>query len=456
MKTGFRCRCSRDSQRGQVLVLCLAMLIIGAGAMTLMFSASQVITTKARLVQAADASAYSAAAWRARVFNYIAYSNRAIIAQEVAVAQAITLYSWSRYFERFTQNVNGIATAYPPAAAITRAIADAAGLAREATGITARQEIRLRDAPRVGYKTLLQHSQRVLRTAAGTFGASAVALEVAKATDERFFAFSLPDGDAYNNMTRRYESDDDRQRLKSLVLESMDPFTAGPRGENQTLILPASCLLLSPSPSDWFQRYRKRGGTVLADDGLERWEAADTGSIHDSRRSRFSGLCRRKEVLPMGWGAAEIVDDPGVRRLTENPGDVQYNRRASENNTRDFRQDEAASFQGTGIARVFDLNYQNFADSRYPTSRVAVLASVSTDRIKTSDRAGAAAGSLRFPVSVPGGKLWALAAAEVYFRRAPGAPQRTEFASLLSPYWQPRLVPPSHAERQRVERYASR
>jgi hypothetical protein len=453
MKTATSLNRCRGGQRGQILIFCLAMLIAGAGALMLMFDTTQVLTAKSRVVQAADASAYSAAAWRARVFNYIAYSNRAIIAQEVAVAQAVTLHSWSRYFGRFTRNINSIATAYPPAAAITSAIADAAQLASATTAVTASQEIRLRDGPGTGYKTLLQHSQRVLRTAAGTFGASAVANEVAKATDPRIFAFALPDDDAYTGMTRRYESDDDRRRLKDLVLASMDEFTAGPRRENQTLILPASCLLLSPSPSDWFQRYRKRGGTVLANNGLERWEAADTGSIHDSRRSRWSRLCRRKETLPMGWGAAEALPEPGIRRLTENPGDVNFNATASAFNETEFRQSEAASYQGTGIAKVYDLDYGKLADTRFPSSRVAVLASMSASRIRTGLHSGLSSGRLGLVMPSLAKKLWSIAAAEVYFRRAPGAPERTEFASLFSPYWQARLVSPNAREREEVTNY---
>ncbi|MGB7301736.1 MAG: pilus assembly protein TadG-related protein [Burkholderiaceae bacterium] len=445
----------RLGQSGQVLLFALALLMVGASGLLLMFDVGQAVNTKSRLVNAADASAYSAAAWRARVFNYMAYSNRAIIAQEVAVAQAVTLDSWSQYFAGFTRNVNGIAAAYPPAAAITQAIASAAQLAQTTTAATAATEIRLRDAPRVGYKTLLQHSQRVLRTAAGTFGASAVANEVARASDSRFFAFALPDNDAYQKFARRYESDADRQRLKTLVTRSMDPFTGGPRGENQTLVLPASCLLLSPSPSDWFQRYRKRGGTVLADNGLDRWESADTGSLHDSKRRRFSRLCRRTEVMPMGWGAAEVVLEPGVRRLTANPGDIQYNARATANDQRDFASNVSASYRGTGIARVFDLNYSALADNRYPSSRVVVLASVNADRLKISEKLRVGSGRLAKAGRWAGGKLWALAAAEVYFKRPPLAPAKTEYASLYNPYWQVRLVAPDGSDAQQAAGYGA-
>ena len=43
--------------------------------------------------------------------------------------------------------------------------------------------------------------------------------------------------------------------------------------------------------------------------------------------------------------------------------------------------------------------------------------------------------------------LWALSAAEVYFRRPADAPARVEYASLFNPYWQVRLAAPTAADR---------
>ena len=42
----------------------------------------------------------------------MAYSNRAIIAQEVAVAQAVTLDSWAQYFAQLTDNIDALVAAY--------------------------------------------------------------------------------------------------------------------------------------------------------------------------------------------------------------------------------------------------------------------------------------------------------------------------------------------------------
>ena len=80
-------------QRGQALVLGLFVLFLGTISLFYMFSTGQVSADKQRVTNTADAAAYSAALWRARVLNYDAYSNRAMIANEVAIAQTLTLAS---------------------------------------------------------------------------------------------------------------------------------------------------------------------------------------------------------------------------------------------------------------------------------------------------------------------------------------------------------------------------
>ena len=74
----------------------------------------------------------------------------------------------------------------------------------------------------------------------------------------------------------------------------------------------------------------------------------------------------------------------------------------------------------------------------------------------TAEARGLAAGRV-MPVDRFSGRstavMGAVSAAEVYFRRPPQALQRTEFASLYSPYWQVRLSPVSPAWRQAAAGY---
>ena len=88
-------------QRGQALVLGLFVLFLGTISLFFLFSTGQVSADKQRVTNTADAAAYSAALWRARVLNYDAYSNRAMIANEVAIAQTLTLASETQYLKNF-------------------------------------------------------------------------------------------------------------------------------------------------------------------------------------------------------------------------------------------------------------------------------------------------------------------------------------------------------------------
>ena len=108
-------RSARARHSGQALVVALGLLLAGGAMLFAMFSAGQVAAAKQRLTDTADAAAWSAGLWRARVLNYHAYANRAIVANEVAIAQAVTLLAWAKYFERLTLNAAMLGRVLPVA-----------------------------------------------------------------------------------------------------------------------------------------------------------------------------------------------------------------------------------------------------------------------------------------------------------------------------------------------------
>lgn len=87
-------RGGHTSQHGQALILTL--LFAGAtGVITLLlYNSGMLANTKSRLQNAADAAAYSAAVMLARDHNFSAYTNRAMVANQVAVAQLVSLKSY--------------------------------------------------------------------------------------------------------------------------------------------------------------------------------------------------------------------------------------------------------------------------------------------------------------------------------------------------------------------------
>lgn len=91
-------RCAPTSPgriRGQALVLTVALLgVLCLGAL-LLFNTGQSVNAKLRLTNAVDAAAYSVAAEQARAMNFAAYMNRGRVANEVAVAQMVSMHSWT-------------------------------------------------------------------------------------------------------------------------------------------------------------------------------------------------------------------------------------------------------------------------------------------------------------------------------------------------------------------------
>ncbi len=86
------------AQRGQALVFSLVTVSIIILVMVSMYTMGQQSIAKMKLQNTADAAAYSAVQAEARDYNFSAYTNRAIIANQVAVAQVVGLTSWSRAY----------------------------------------------------------------------------------------------------------------------------------------------------------------------------------------------------------------------------------------------------------------------------------------------------------------------------------------------------------------------
>jgi hypothetical protein len=439
----------RAWQRGQALVLGLGILLLAALLLFVQFSMGQAAAAKLRIGNATDAAAYSVALWRARAMNYYAYANRAIIANEVAIAQAATMVSYAKFLERFSDNVNDVARFIPVVGQVSEAIKEVAYWVSELTQATASGET----AARSLLIQALASSQELMFAATHPAVLSRIAAEVARENDRRFFAFTLPVGldPAMQDITAR-QTGPDRERLKSVVLDSLDGFSRNRDADLGEI----PCLL----------KLARRGATELVRDHdygeLERWQAYDTLSLH--RRRTLS--CGMRERLPLGWGGAEIAGDAKhqLDALTalvpiqsgDTPWEVapaagtpspskRANARAYGRASEEIWVSEAYG----GIASVRELDFAGNAtvqaNDRFPTMKVGVVGWIqSAAAIATAEATGHAAGRVlprdRFSgrATAP---IGAVSAAEVYFRRPPQASERTEYASLYSPYWQARLAP---------------
>ncbi len=452
---GSRCLAG---QKGQALWLSLALMLVVMLSLFAFFQGSRALDNKARVRQAADAAALSAATWRARVLNAVAYANRAILAQDLAIAQAVTLASWAGYAEEFVAHAQLLASIYPPAASVLAAASAASEQARSLAAEGAQAEIRWRADALSGHRAMLEQSQAMLLASADSFGLSAVANEIARANDSRIFAFVMGDEGAFARFVTVQSSDEQVQRTADLVIRSLDGFSGGSRELDLRLLpLPSSCAGQSTQLDRWTHWYRKRGGTELSAD-LAHWTAADTGSIHDWRRKRLIfGSCRDVESVPVAGGFAQAragdaplsdIANPG--RVLDNPGALARARvRSHTEHGSGF-----ASYPGLGLVR--DINPSLVQSQPFPRSTLAVLARMETDKSDVSTTESVGYGRLALPSPRELSQIWSLSAAEVYFRAPPSIEHSGQKASLFSPYWQARLIEPTEAQRQAAQTYASR
>ena len=92
------------AQRGQALVFALFTSVLVILALFAMYSMGGQTIEKIKLQNTADSAASSAALAEARDYNFSAYTNRSMVANQVAVAQFVGLTSWFRNLSSFTNN----------------------------------------------------------------------------------------------------------------------------------------------------------------------------------------------------------------------------------------------------------------------------------------------------------------------------------------------------------------
>ena len=405
----------RRTNSGQALIVAVAFTALLSGACLLVFNVGQTINDKMRLQNAADAAAYSAAVWEARSLNFQAYVNRAMVANEVAIAQLVSLRSWSQYMTQTLRNAATVGRWVPPAAATLQA------LSRGWSVVDNGLQYGLPPA-----ESALSHwnldvlsTVQVLAQQQAPIAAADLVSEVAKAYDPRIEVasstrlFQIANANTWENgLSDRYRhASSQSKRFTQLLLDSRDGFSANRPAD----LLPANPLL----------DLRKRGGTDLL--GEYSWRGLDSLSLHVNY---FLG----SSELTLGWGGAEN------RRLPSNlRGDAGGSWRDNPRATR--LADRGARLQ-TGYGGI-----PEFRDIVRPQTQADLRLTYSVDLLLPRAQMRLA-GTTEVEPGVVGEGLHALSSAELFFRRPVGrADGREEYPSLFNPYWQAHLVAVSAATR---------
>lgn len=466
-----------SNENGSVLIYCLGLLVLLILAVGYSFNVSRLSSEKTHLQNTSDAAAYSVASVESRDLNFKAYTNRAMVANHVAIAQSISIVSWARFIDRFVSNISHLTSFIPPLravfAGISRVVSSATmGLDKIVDGVVRMINV-VEDA--------LNAAQQIHHV--GTvFMAQDIFANVVKKNDAEvdrsitlqhslFIQRYLKN---HNDFTQPYSPDkvtrtmrssrpqkytENKNRMdefRSVTLRSRDGFS-----KNRTYNWMGSVYV----PTNFKVRIRKAGGSELTGSALDRnktgdhytWSAMDTMSFHGSSWGcSWSGGCgwrSWREFLPIAWGAAATGGERpfnffrGLGGRNRYASSVKINRWASHFAALEFnRRGPTGTFNG--LRAFYDIKQDGLV-SEAPGVAVMLTKPHRNNALKTVKHTGFGSGSNDLDIEGAGGlhknRLSALSQAVPYFSRPNDvsvfrrSDRLGEYGNLYNPFWQPRL-----------------
>lgn len=452
--------CLPRRQKGQVLLPAVALLLVSVALMYFMVNAGQAGIEKQRLNNAADAAAYSAALVEARALNIDAHLNRAMVANEIVIAQHVSLQSWARYAATAMANIGGTAgdivfymAPDPEALGLTAVFAAGEAAITYYTGNTPSEWADyLRDyviGPGVSVhdavvQVLSLAQDAIHLSLVAGFRQTMVADDLVREMDPDMRAQVVLPSHEFDAFTKSWAKrgeggSDERGRFADVTQRSRDAFS---RERNWT-ITSTNIPLVRRNGA-----LKKRGGTDLV--GFDEWRAVDTLELHGQRywcgrwwRPRW---CSDVQTS-IGWAGVNVNAGGGDAGRGHHGNAYGENGRTAGRADSDMEEPRYYLFSGMPDAR--ELKTIHPEDGQ--RSGITVMVRKDHTRLKTSGGSAEAkpSGELAlFDDKPAGARMVALARGEVFFDRInERADRKTELASLYNPYWRVRLIAPTAADK---------
>lgn len=457
-----QCRQHGLRQRGQVLVWTLATAAACVAVFLGVYGVGQANIEKQKVVNTADAAVYSAAMVEARTLNFEAYTNRSIVANEVVIAQLVTMDSWLRYMGRTADNIGTILQFIPYANVVGRALKQAANVINQIAktippfvpvqqGIVTALTVAREGAHAATYETAIETAIGVVKSNATTFNGRTDSAPVITSLG---MAALVKNAKSWKDFSTVYGKNDrgrdNRGTAADVIKRSRDRFA----GDDERKGGPLTNLNLVFSGIE-----KTSGGTHLV--GYDRWEAQDT---LDTWHLTIKG---RKYDIPVGWGRA-TASQKGQRgnrwNVPGNANGLAYNSTdqikgwlgipeirdvVDRKATYDPELDAKAKKEPNSLTFLIEV-----AKSR---TDVPFASSMGMDKTPTGTTTGP--GSPDLNEKLAGDRIGAVSKALVYFKRPYLANDVTarsffrndnahEYGSIYNPYWQVRLSDVSVAEKE--------
>ena len=479
--------------RGQASVFVIIVAAILVIAALLVYNSGRAVATRIHLQNAADSAAYSGAVELARAYNFAAYSNRAMVANQVAIAQMVGLASWSRYyclvyaeadcgnFTNFgtwdeittvTDLFEGFNSATEIVQPIYQPLTDTLfGILNDATGpiVTVLNGINTTlslasqayyaaaylDLAGAAVDTGVVHRVLVdtdpkasLATVATGLGQTAAAGVTTASLGEIFdFIKQYKPLDYSTN-----QNADPNNRFHNVVMASRDQFSSS-RSSLEIAPFVVGVWSLGDCFGDGFggvvvSSLGYHGSTVLSSDN-KTWNANDTSPF------LAAGVC----VIIVDVGPVPVpVPIPVIVPVAPSYGQANVTANAANKNTYTL-----TSSEYSGLLSYIDVKNLQKQDYNAPDFTIFAVRNqnsiATTQQLEAVGKTPIAGGNLATPDAEAQGVMMVAASSGVYFYRpqfkdnttvTPGQPNSFSgnvslYGSLFSPYWEAHLVPTSAA-----------
>jgi putative Flp pilus-assembly TadE/G-like protein len=456
----------QPGQRGQAILWFLTTTAACCVTLALVYNMGQVTNEKEKTVNAADATALAGAIVEARMLNFDAYANRAIIADEVNVAQVLSLDSWVQYLKTLSQNLGNYFGWVPILGDILQTLSEA--MQEVGTGVDdfAKAMIPVDDTvvqALVAAQAAVRYSAVPAARDIANNVASANQASVIGVVDATAFALNFK---AWLDFSKVYSKNDngndDRNIVTDVIKISRDQFSTH---RDEGFAIDAINLALGGPIAQVTGVAKTSGDTILPN--YDRWEAQDSLDIWTGVQA--FGITIYKTFLlppswvPLGYGRVD-TDQNGTLGNDWDwwsgsgggpcpwPGTPNC----------EYAYQSGTAVQGwSGMPEITDLTNQGSANNNPSLTYVAAVtkaAPMTTQRMGSgmnNIHVDGPQGSPDLTDNLHNDQLASVAAARVSFMRPDwNAQDRTqgqlpnqykvhEYASLYNPYWQARLTDPN-------------
>jgi len=417
-------------QQGQALVLGLVLV----GVVALMFvryaGVSRLVDDKTRQLHGLDAASYSGALVQARALNLLAYTNRAQLGHQVAMAHLTALGAWAEFGR--TQ-AGQLARGNPPAHLITLLFGPAHGtayLAAAASGQAPLSALMQAHAQhdRIVHEVLQTVQQRIVQSVPSARRHAMLAvLAQHYDTDVHSLEAHLEIlQDDWSGYVQHY-----------LATGSFVPFLRTVQ-QHYAFLSPRNHVARNTwavsHRCPWRRhQLRRRGDTQISDQG--QWQSFDTQSFHALRSNRWIGCYYRE--YPMGWAwvrddPATTLSEPYVTHPPENFSSQDFWRWVQERTDWNIT---------TGTGNPLASSRATAAGVAWASRGLGTYADIAAAR---RQQATAFQARLHLPEPRSGRVITTHSAAASYYAVPPAAATPNadkDTAHLFMPYWQAHLIP---------------